>query len=129
MTSPALFPDRDDLPEVPPFDALYVCSVEWAWGGHADALDRRDEYWLSRGGDGEWLMWISGEDEDGDACHIVYATTRASLAGPAEAAAELLARAWRAEGHGRFAFVTGCGLLDADALARLSDSVWGSAAT
>ncbi len=123
----AVFPDRDDLPEVPPFDADYVCSVEWAWGGGPDTSDRRDEYWLSRSDNGEWLLWISGEDEDGDACHIVYVASRAALATPAKAAADLLVAAWRAEGHGRFAFVTGFGLLDADALARLSESVWGPA--
>lgn len=124
MPTHIVFPDREDLPEGPPFTAAYVASVEWCWDGCS--LDRRDEYWISRTEAGEWLMWISGEDRDGDACHILYATSDDPQPAAAAAAA-MLSSAWRAEGHGRFAFITGTGLLDRTALARIAEGVWGAA--
>lgn len=117
-----VYPHRSDLPEVPPVDAVFVGAVEWCWGGSGG--DRRDEYWLSRSAAGEWLLWISGEDAEGDASHIIYALSDAPSATPETAAADLLVEAWRAEGHARFSFVTAAGLLDEAALIRLADRVW-----
>ncbi len=121
MKTAILYPDRDDLPEVPPIHAVFVAAVEWAWGGRMP--DRRDEYWLSRHGDA-WLLWISGEDEDGDACHIVYALSDDAFATASEAAARLLEDAWRAEGHDRFAFLVHCGLLPPERIEEIAGAVW-----
>lgn len=127
MPTTVVYPDREDLPEGPPFTAAYVASVEWCWGGSGSSPDRHDEYWISRSDAGEWLLWISGEDRDGDACHILYATSDDPHPSALAAATAMLSSAWRAEGHGRFAFVTGTGLLDRAALARISEHVWGPA--